>query len=164
MARRAILPTSRVKMFEGLVAEADRDFGLTRLYGPTTDAATIVAAARSIPMLVDKQVVIVKEAQAMRADEVGKLSGYVAAPSPHTVPGGGVQGRSGQRTRSACVGSQRGAVVFESKKLRESSLAGTIESMVREKGLTIEPKGVAMLGEYIGTEASRLYNEIDKRR
>ncbi len=73
-------------MFEGLVAEADRDFGLTRLYGPTTDAATIVAAARSIPMLVDKQVVIVKEAQAMRADEVGKLSGYVAAPSPHTVP------------------------------------------------------------------------------
>ena len=101
-------------MFEGLVAEADRDFGLTRLYGPTTDAATIVAAARSIPMLVDKQVVIVKEAQAMRADEVGKLSGYVAAPSPPTVlvaAFGGAQARGGDLLASARRG---GAVVFES--------------------------------------------------
>ena len=151
-----------VKMFEGLVAEADRDFGLTRLYGPTTDAATIVAAARSIPMLVDKQVVIVKEAQAMRADEVGKLSGYVAAPSPHTVLVVAFRGAQAKGRDLLASARKGGAVVFESKKLRESSLAGTIESMVREKGLTIEPKGVAMLGEYIGTEAARLYNEIDK--
>lgn len=151
-----------VKLFEQLVPETDRDFGLFTFYGPTTDATTIISAARSFPMMTTRQVVIVKEAQAMRADEVNKLSAYLASPSPTTVfvlAFRGAQVKGKDIITSARKGS---AVVFESKKLRESNLFAVIESMVKEKGLNIDQKGTAMLSDYIGTDASRLHNEIDK--
>lgn len=151
-----------IKLFEALVDEPDRDFGLFTFYGPTTDAATITAAARSIPMMVERQVVIVKEAQAMRADEVNKLSAYIASPSPSTVLVIAFRGAQAKGKDFLAAARKGGAIVFESKKLRDSTIGAVIESIVKEKGLNIEPKGIAMLSEYIGNDASRLYNEIDK--
>lgn len=151
-----------VKLFEAIVPEADRDFGLFTFYGPTTDAATVISAARSFPMMVERQVVIVKEAQSMRADEVNKLAAYLAAPSDSTVFVIAFRGAQAKGKDLMAAARRGGAVVFESKKIRENNISSVIESIVREKGLTIEPKGSSMLAEFIGTDASRLYNEIDK--
>ncbi len=151
-----------IKLFEQLVPEADRDFGLFTFYGPTTDASSIISAARSFPMMVERQVVIVKEAQAMRADEVNKLSVYLASPSPTTVFVLSFRGSQAKGKDIMSSARKGGAIVFESKKLRENNIGTVIETMIREKGLTIEPKAIAMLSEFIGTDASRLYNEIDK--
>lgn len=151
-----------VKLFEALVPEADRDFGLFTFYGPTSDASTIIGAARSFPMMVERQVVIVKEAQSMRADEVNKLSAYLESPSSTTVFVLAFRGAQAKGRDLLTAARKGGAVVFESKKLRDNNIGPIIESIVREKGLNIEPKGIAMLSEYIGTDASRLYNEIDK--
>lgn len=151
-----------VKLFEQLVDEADRDFGLFVFYGPTTDAATIISAARSFPMMVPRQVVIVKEAQAMRADEVNRLAAYLMAPSPTTIFVISFRGAQAKGKDLLAAARKGEAVIFESKKLRDNNIGAVIESITKEKGLNIEPKGIAMLSEYIGTDASRLYNEIDK--
>lgn len=151
-----------VKLFEQLVDEADRDFGLFVFYGPTTDAATIISAARSFPMMVPRQVVIVKEAQAMRADEVNRLAAYLIAPSPTTIFVISFRGAQAKGKDLLAAARKGEAVIFESKKLRDNNVGAVIESITKEKGLNIEPKGIAMLSEYIGTDASRLYNEIDK--
>lgn len=151
-----------IALFEGLVAEQDRDFGLFTFYGPTTDPQTIISAARSFPMMIERQVVIVKEAQAMRPDQVNKLAVYLAAPSDTTIFVLAFRGAPVKGKDILSSARKGGAVVFESKKLRENNIGAVIESIVRDKGLTIEPKGISMLSEYIGTDASRLYNEIDK--
>lgn len=151
-----------VKLFEGLIPEADRSFGLFTFYGPTTDAATIIAAARSFPMMLERQVVLVKEAQAMRADQVNKLAAYLAQPSASTVFVIAFRGAQAKGKDLLAAARKAGTVVFESKRLRESSVGPTIQSIVKEKGLNIEPRGTELLAEHVGTDASRLYNEIDK--
>ncbi|MCM1029723.1 MAG: DNA polymerase III subunit delta [Pseudoflavonifractor sp.] len=151
-----------VKLFEALVSEADRDFGLFTFYGPTTNAAAIIQAARSFPMMVERQVVIVKEAQAMNANEINKLAPYVAAPAATTIFVLCYRGAQAKGKDLLAAAKKGGAVVLESKKLNERNIGPVIESIVKEKGINIEPRSVAMLSEYIGTDASRLYNEIDK--
>ncbi len=53
-------------------------------------------------------------------------------------------------------------MVFEAKKVRDSQLPALISSYIKSKGLSVEQKALEMLREYIGTDLSRLYNEIDK--
>ncbi len=151
-----------IKLFEALVAEADRDFGLFTFYGPTTNAATIIQAARSFPMMVERQVVIVKEAQAMNANELNKLAPYLEAPVDTTVFVLAFRGAQAKGKDLLAAARKGGATVLESKKIRESNIGPVINAIVKEKGLNIEPRSTAMLSEYIGTDASRLYNEIDK--
>ena len=55
-----------------------------------------------------------------------------------------------------------GGVIFESKKMTAMNVEPAISSLVKEKGLNIEPKSLKMLADYVGTDLSRLYNEINK--
>lgn len=151
-----------IKLFEALVPDSDRDFGLFTFYGPTTNASTILQAARCFPMMVDRQVVIVKEAQAMNANELNRLAPYVAAPVDTTIFVLAFRGAQAKGKDLLAAARKGGATMLESKKLRENNIGSVINTIVKEKGLNIEPKSTAMLSEYIGTDASRLYNEIDK--
>lgn len=145
--------------FEELVPEADRDFNLYTFYAPETDMNTVVDTCRRYPMMSDYQVVIVKECQSVTANDLNKLVPYMSSVSPTTVLvlcSRGAKCKSKELEKAvAAVG-----VVFESAKLRNVSDA--IAGFVKEKGLNIEPKGLAMLADYVGADLSRIYNEIDK--
>lgn len=145
--------------FESLVPEADRDFNLYTFYAPETDMNTVVDTCRRYPMMADYQVVIVKECQSVTANDLGRLIPYVGSPSPTTVL---VLCSRGSKCKSKELEKAVAAsgVVFESAKLRNVSDA--IAGFVKEKGLNIEPKGLAMLADYVGSDLSRIYNEIDK--
>ena len=148
-----------VQTFEELVPEADRDFNLYTFYAPETDMNTVVDTCRRYPMMSDYQVVIVKECQSVTANDLNKLVPYMSSVSPTTVLvlcSRGAKCKSKELEKAvAAVG-----VVFESAKLRNVSEA--ISGFVKEKGLNIEPKGLAMLADYVGSDLSRIYNEIDK--
>lgn len=45
------------------MGDAEKEFNQTILYGRDTDVATIIGEAKRYPMMSDKMVVIVKEAQ-----------------------------------------------------------------------------------------------------
>ncbi len=145
--------------FEELVPEADRDFNLYTFYAPETDINTVVDTCRRYPMMSDYQVVIVKECQSITANELNKLVPYMSSVSPTTVL---VLCSRGAKCKSKELEKAVSAtgVVFESAKLRNVSDA--IAEFVKEKGLNIEPKGLAMLADYVGSDLSRIYNEIDK--
>ena len=51
------------EIISNLVDEASKDFNETILYGRDTDLSDILAAARRFPMMSDRQLVLVKEAQ-----------------------------------------------------------------------------------------------------
>lgn len=150
-----------VKDFEELLPEADRDFNLYTLYAPETGVETPMDIARKFPMMAERQVVILKEAQAIRADQLAKLVHYAQSPNPTTVfvvcsRGAAVKGKE-------LTGAfKKNGVVFESKKYRDYEILPVISDLVKSKELNIEPKALEMLRDYIGTDLSRLYNEIDK--
>lgn len=151
-----------VKAFESVIPEGERDFNFSVFYAPEVKAETIIGACRRYPMMSDRQLVLVKEAQAARADEINKLHAYVATATPTTVLVICFRGDKAKGKDLLAAAKKHNAVVFESKKPVGRNVDTLITNLVRSKGLNIEPKGLAMLCDYLGTDVSKIYNEINK--
>lgn len=151
-----------VKEFEAIIPSQDRDFNLYTLYAPEVSSDTIMDVCRRYPMMSDYQVVIVKEAQAVRADQLNRLHLYASQPSMTTILVICCRGALAKAKELISEIKAHNGVIFESKKLNERNVEGAISRFVKERGLNIEPKSLAMLRDYIGTDLSRLHNEIDK--
>lgn len=153
-----------VKDFEALVPADERDFNLYTLYAPQVDPTQVVDACLRYPMMADRQVVILKEAQAAdrKADFLNALAPYCAQPNPQTVFV--VVGRGAKLSAAAffkAVAAGKG-VVFESKKIWESQVGAKIDELARDAGLTVDAKARAMLADHVGCDLSRIHNELNK--
>lgn len=151
------------KEFEALVPESERDFDLTILYAPDLSSPLdVVNACKRYPMFSQRQVVIVKEAQTGGANFMNALAQYVAAPASTTILCicfRGQQARGAEFLKALKAG---GGVNFESKKLTDRNIGGAIMEFIKESGLTVDPKALEMLCDFIGTDLSRIYNEVGK--
>ena len=150
-----------VKVFEELLPEEERDFNLYTIYGPETGVETIMDVCQRLPMMAEHQVVIVKEAQAIRADALNKLHFYAERPNPSTILVIACRGDKA-KGKDLIAAIKKNGIVFESKKVTERNLLPVISDLIRDKNMTVAPKALSMLRDYIGTDLSRLYNEIDK--
>lgn len=152
-----------VKAFEKVIPEEDRDYSLTNIYAPqVADPQAIIDICRQLPMMTDRQVVIVREAQSARADFVDKLARYALAPTPSTVLVVASRGDKIKGKEFVKAVPKGGGMVFEAREVFPSQIPALLERYIKAKGLNADPKAIAMLGEFIGTSLSRLYNEIDK--
>lgn len=150
-----------VRMFEEVVPPDERDFNLSILYAPETGVEAAMDAARAYPFMAERRVVILKEAQAIRADALNKLHFYCSDPNPETVLVISCRGAVA-KGKELIAAVKKNGVLFESKKVSERNILPAISDLIKEKKLNIEPKALAMLRDFIGTDLSRLYNEIDK--
>ena len=151
-----------VDEFTALVPEADRDFNLYNLYGTQHTPQQVIDLCRGFPMMADRQIVILKEAQSMAAKDIAKLTPYLEQPSSTTllvIAGRGDKVKSAETAKAVRKG---GGIVFEAAKLKSQAIPAIIESIAKSLGLNIENKSISMLADYIGTDASRLYNELEK--
>lgn len=150
-----------IKCFESSVPEPERDFNLYILYAPETDADLVMSTCRRYPMISDRQVIILKEAQAARADQINKLHAYASNPNPATtlvICFRGAQAKG----KDLIAAVKKNGVIFESKKLNDKTIGPAVTSIIKELGLNIEDKGLSMLRDYIGTDVSKMYNELNK--
>lgn len=150
-----------VKGFESLIPEADRAFNLYSFYAQEIEPQKVIATYQSYPMMSDRQVVILRETQGQQPRYIDQLSFCAHNINPSSVL---VVCYRGATKGAAFIAAAKkaGAVIFESKRLRESNADAIMEKIVREKGLSIERKGLAMLREYIGLDISKMYGEVDK--
>ncbi len=151
-----------VKEFEEILPPEERDFNMYTMYAPQVSADDVMDACQRYPMMSEYQVVILKEAQSVRADYVNRLHLYASHPSPTTILVICCRGAQVKAKDLLAEMKKNGGVVFESKKIDERNLGGIISEFIKSKGLNIEPKGLAMLRDYVGADLSRLYNEIGK--
>lgn len=151
-----------VKLFENILPPDERDFNQYIMYAPQVDASTVMEACQRYPMMSEFQVVILKEAQAVNANYLNSLAAYAVNPSRTTVFVIAARGKKVSAAELTKKIAASGGVVFESKKLSENQLGNAISEFVTEKGLSIEPKALSMLQDYVGSDLSRIYNEVDK--
>lgn len=151
-----------VKGFEALVPDDERDFNFYAFYAQEITPETVIATCQRFPMMADRQVVILKEAQAVNADVINKLHLYASNPNPSTVLVICFRADKAKGKDLLAQVKAHGGVMFESKRLKEGNVDAMISGIVKDKGLNIEPKGMAMLRDYIGLDVAKLYNEIDK--
>ena len=145
---------------EHALREEERDFNQTVVFGADVNAGQVADMARRYPMMAERQVVIVKEAQNIKNWD--RLESYLEKPQPATVlviayKNGKIDGR-----KKILTIAQKAGVVFESKKKRDYELPSFIEAHLREKGCTIDNKSAQMIAEHIGADLSRLASELDK--
>ncbi len=140
--------------------DVERDFNQTILYGADVDDfALVVNAAKRFPMMAQRQLVVVKEAQNIKG--VDNLTYYLQKPLMSTVLV--ICYKNGTlKNKKVIAGIEKVGVVYESKKLYDSQLPAFINTYVTSKHLTIEPKATSMMADFIGTDLSRLSSELDK--
>ena len=139
----------------------ERDFNQTVLFGSDVTAAQIADTARRYPMMAERQVVIVKEAQNLK--QTDQLEKYFKQPSPQTVlvlchKNGTIDGRKREYVKSI----REAGILFESKKLRDRDLPPFIESYLKQRQVSIDPKSTQLIADSIGADLSRLTSELDK--
>ena len=143
-----------------LLPESEQGFNLTVLYGKDTDWTTVINACRRYPMFAERQVVLLKEAQAMR--DLLKLEAYIDNPLTSTIfVVAHKQGKIDGRSKMAKLIKEKG-VLLSTKKLYDNQLPAWVESYVSSRGLAISQKAAILLVDHIGNDLSRIANEIDK--
>ena len=140
--------------------ETERDFNQTILYGADVDDfALVVNAAKRFPMMAERQLIVVKEAQNIKG--IDNLSYYLQKPLMSTILV--ICYKNGTlRNKKIIAGIESIGVVYESKKLYDNQLPAFINNYVAAKSLSIEPKAVSMLADFVGNDFSRLSGELDK--
>lgn len=149
-------------LFSNVLPESERDFNLYTIYAQESNAATIADTCRRFPMISEYQIVIVKDLQTIKSDQLKPLIEYLSNPTPTTVLVLCLRGvKLTTKTLPSAV-KAAGGVVFESAKLKDNQVSPEIQAIAKDLGLNIEPKGIFMLRDYVGTDVSRLYNQIEK--
>ena len=147
-------------IMENALNEFERDFNMTVYYGLDTDIDTIVTAAKRFPMMAERQVIVVKEAQLLR--NIDSLLYFLQAPQPTTVLVFAHKNGSLDKRKKVATELERSGVVLDSKKMRDDQLPAFINGYLREKGLVADNKSVLMMRESVGADLSRMAGEIDK--
>ncbi len=139
----------------------ERDFNLTTLFGAEADIDGIMAAAQGFPMGAEKQVILVKEAQALK--HIERLSNYLKHIQPTTVlVFCHKNGTLDKRLKELNTQINKVGILFDSKKLRDRELPKFVNNYFKRKQVAIEPGVAEMLSEYIGSNLNRMASEIDK--
>lgn len=150
-----------VNRFEAILTEEEREFNLHVLYAPEVEPGAVMDLCCQYPMMADRQVVILKEAQAVPATKLNQLHRYVAQPAPTTILVICCRGAQA-KGKELLAAVRANGVNFESKKLSDSTAPAVIGEFIKAKGLNADQKAMEMLRDFVGTDLSRLYNEIDK--
>ena len=142
------------------LTDSERDFNQTVFYGLDTDAGTVASECRSYPMMAERRLVVVKEAQSMKTLE--DLATYASDPMESTVLVILMHGASADKRRALYKNVQKKGVVLVSDALRDYEMPQWITSFYKSRGLDIEPAAAALLAEYAGTDMSRIMLETEK--
>ncbi len=145
--------------------EEARDFDLTVFFGADSSIDDVAGAARRFPVMGSRQLIMLKELQAMNdgKGQLNRLAPVAAAPSQTTVLVITYKGEPIKATHEFVKAVNKGGgVVFQSMKLREWELNAHITDYCRSKKVTIDGKAAEMLKDYVGNDLSRLSRDIDK--
>jgi DNA polymerase-3 subunit delta len=143
-----------------ILNESEASFNLSVFYGKDANWADVVNACRRYPMFAERQVVLLKEAQQMR--DIEKLESYIENPLNSTVLVVSYKEKKLDARKKFAKTVKEKGVLLTTKKMYDRELPEWTQELLQSKGLTISPKGLALLVDHIGNDLVRIENEIDK--
>ncbi|WP_282014359.1 DNA polymerase III subunit delta [Marinifilum flexuosum] len=140
--------------------EHERDFNQTILYGKDTDIGTIVTTARRFPMMAEKQVVVVREAQNIK--NIDQLSSYVKNPLKSTILVINYKYKSLDKRKAFTKDVAQNGVLFESKKIYDNQIPDWIKKYASNLKYKVDNKAAFLLAEFLGNDLGKITNAIEK--
>ena len=145
-----------------ILDENEKDFNQTIFYGKDSNPELILETAKRYPMMSEKQVVIVREAQHLK-NKLGEFKGYLENPQLSTILVFNYKyGKLDGRKEISKLFAQH--CIFTSDKLRDYLVPDWIMKYVRSKGNGITQRSAVLLSEYLGNDLQKIVGEIDKLR
>lgn len=149
-----------------VLSEAEKGFNQVVVYGKDVSMATILTHARRFPMMAERQVVIVKEAQDIQDinNETGGklLLNYLQQPVPSTILVFAHKNKSLDKRKELGKNMEKLTVSITTKKLYDNQLPEFVSSYASQQGVGMDDRAVQIFCEYIGNDLNRLANEFDK--
>jgi DNA polymerase-3 subunit delta len=151
---------------KNVMSEAEKGFNQVIVYGKDSPVNVILTHARRFPMMAERQVVIVREAQDipdLQKEQGTKLMlDYATRPVPSTVLVLCHMHKTLDKRRE--LGKKLDSLTESAtfKKMYDNQLPSFVEEYVSSKGYSIDDKGVRVLCEFVGNDLNRMTNEIDK--
>lgn len=148
---------------DSILTEEEKGFNQMILYGRDVTVDEIISNAKRFPMMAERQVVIVKEAQDL-SRTIEQLLPYVEQPQPSTVLVVCYKYKKLDARKKLSKAVQKYGVLFESKKLYDSQIPDWIRKVLEGRGYSISLKASQMLSEFLGNDLSKINNELEKLR
>lgn len=153
-------------LLESVLKEDEKAFNLDIVYGSETNAVHLISIAKSYPMMAEKRLILVREAQNLHAREWEKLIPYLNSPSGSTVLAFMHRNKDPDKRKTATkafMGSKQ-ARFAEAKPMSEEGLVDFIVAKAGQHQLKFDGRAAFALKELLGSNLSRIVSEIEKIR
>jgi DNA polymerase-3 subunit delta len=145
---------------KNVLTDAEKGFNQTIFYGKDSEPQNIAESALRFPMMADKQVIIVKEAQSLR--KIEDLGNYAEKPMASTLLVLNYKYKNlDARTRLAKAIKKNG-VILTTKKIYDSQVPAWIEKYLKKHNFNITPQAAQILTAYLGNDLGKVANELNK--
>lgn len=146
---------------KNVLTEDEKGFNQMVLYGRDVTVEEIISNAKRYPMMAEKQVIIVKEAQDL-SRTIENLVSYADNPQPTTILVICYKYKTLDKRKKLAKLIDKTGVLFDSKKLYDNQVPAWITRLLASRGHTITPKAAQMLVEFLGNDLGKVNNELDK--
>lgn len=140
--------------------EDEKSFNFSVFYGKDADVNNIILSAKRYPMMASHQVIIIREAQELKG--IDDIHFYAEKPLKSTILVLAYKYGKYDKRKKLYKAVEQSGVIFESTKLREDKIPDWIINYLKPKGKAIEPNAATLLTEFLGTDLSKISNELDK--
>jgi DNA polymerase-3 subunit delta len=137
-----------------------RDFNYELFYGKEAGAARIVQASRTLPMMAKRRLILVRDADEMKADELSGLIAYVSDPAPETCLVF-VGEKVDQRLKFFTAFKKTG-VLIKLDPLYERQLPDFVRGEAKARGVAFAPDAVQLVVDEIGAELGQLADAVER--
>lgn len=140
--------------------DSERDFNQTIVYGKDVDLNLLLAQLKQFPMMAEKQLVVLKEAQDVKNWEA--LENYLSNPIPTTLFVIAHKNKKADSRKKYVKNIKASGQVFESKKLYENQVGAWVKDYLKKKGYQISDKATQLMVDFLGSNLGKLSSELDK--
>ena len=153
-------------MERNILSDAEKGFNQVIIYGRESPVSTILTHARRFPMMAERQVVIVREAQDIPdlSKEMGQklLLDYFTRPVPSTVLVLCHKYKTLDKRKELGKKAEQLTTSATFKKPYENQLPEFVEEYIAAKGYAMDDRAALVLTQSVGNDLIRLANELDK--
>ena len=147
-------------ILENVLTEDEKGFNQSILYGKDLSIDAIMTTAKRYPMMAERQVVVIREAQNIK--NIEDLVSYVEKPLKSTMLVINYKNKTIDKRKKLYKALSKNGVYLESKSLYDNQVSGWITKYLKEKNLGIDPRAAQMIADFVGSDLQRIVNELEK--
>jgi DNA polymerase-3 subunit delta len=145
---------------DNALEESERDFNQSILYGKDAEVLSLISELKSYPMMAERRLVILKEAQYFKAIE--QLESYLENPANSTIFVICYKYKTFDARKKTLKNALKNGVVFKSEKVKDYQLAEWIQQYIKTTGYELTSKACMLLIESLGNDLGRIVKELEK--